>query len=349
MKSSIILDIFDENGASLGKKRFYTTHSKQQNLNQWLKNFIDTNNKELCAICCIGTDFQHNNFCNINFWDSIKGVGNAKGISKFKITPNNLIPTSIYFSVRHCIKATWINDRDQFLAPNKKWEKDEEFQNDCLIFMLFHGQNRITAKEGINHFIPFSEKDLNAGEAFESHFMLEFIQGKIKLDSTCHTDSTPCHTDSTLCHTERSEVSHTKSKRDFSFATQIQNDNTHTCKNDKTKSKLLQQSLFNDEQDFIPTKPLEFGDEAKEVLQVGKELFKHYHGQAKDSKDYNANAALYDIKAHFQGFNDKGKMNPPQRADDETYKEKLGILNYALKNLAKKIEVKVYEYAFLLP
>ena len=37
MKSSITLDIFDENGASLGKKKFYTTYSKQQNLNQWLK------------------------------------------------------------------------------------------------------------------------------------------------------------------------------------------------------------------------------------------------------------------------------------------------------------------------
>ena len=297
MKKSIALDIFDEKGASLGKKRFYTTHSKQQNLNQWLKNFIDTNNKELCAICCIGTDFQHNNFCNINFWDSIKGVGNAKGISKFKITPNNLIPTSIYFSVRHCIKATWINDRDQFLAPNTKWEKDTEFHSDCLIFMLFHGQNRITSKVGINHFIPFSEKELDAAEAFESHFMLEFIQGKIKQDS----------------------------------------------KNINSKS------LFNDEQDFIPTKPLIFSDEAKEVLQAGKELFKHYHTQAKDSKDYNPNAALYDIKAHFQGFNDKGKMNPPQKAQDETYKERLGTLNYTLKNLAKKIEIKVYEYGFLLP
>ncbi len=41
-------------------------------------------------------------------------------------------------------------------------------------------------------------------------------------------------------------------------------------------------------------------------------------------------------------------MNPPQKADDEAYKEKLGTLNYALKNLAKKIEVKVYEYEFLL-
>lgn len=41
-------------------------------------------------------------------------------------------------------------------------------------------------------------------------------------------------------------------------------------------------------------------------------------------------------------------MNPPQKADDEYYKQKLGILNYALKNLAKKIEVKVYDYGFLL-
>lgn len=296
MKKSITLDVFNENGASLGKKRFYPAQSTKNNLNQWLKRFIDTSNEQLCAICCIGTDFQHNNFCNINFWDSIKGVGNAKGISKFKITPNNLIPTSIYFSVRHCIKATWINDRDQFLAPNKKWEKDTEFHSDCLAFMLFHGQNRITCKEGINHFIPFSEKELGAAEAFDSHFMQDFLQGKIKQDSKS-TDS---------------------------------------------------KSLFKDELDFIPTKPLIFSDEAKEVLQAGKEIFKHYHTQAKDSKDYNPNAALYDIKAHFQGFNDKGKMNPPQKAQDETYKERLGTLNYTLKNLAKKIEVKVYEYGFLL-
>ena len=292
MKKSITLDIFDENGASLGKKRFYPAQSTKNNLNQWLKRFIDTSNEQLCAICCKGTDFQNNNFCNINFWDSIKGVGNAKGITKFKITPNNLIPTSIYFSVRHCIKATWINDRDQFLAPNTKWEKDTEFHNDCLIFMLFHGQNRITSKVGINHFIPFSEKDIDVAEAFESHFM----QDKIKQDSKS-TDS---------------------------------------------------KSLFNDKQDFIPTKPLIFSDEAKEVLQAGKEIFKHYHEQTRDSKDYNANAALYDIKAHFQGFNDKGKMNSPQKAKDVAYKEKLGNLNYALKNLAKKIEVKVYEYGFLL-
>lgn len=291
MKSSITLDIFDENGASLGKKRFYTTLDKHKSLNQWWVNFKDSANEMLGLISNYPSDFQNQQkVCLL-----------SKPLARYclNITQNNLIPFSVYFSVRHCIKATWINDRDQFLAPNNKWEKDTEFQNDCLIFMLFHGQNRITCKESINHFIPFSEKELGAAEAFESHFIQDFLQGKIKQDSKS-TDS---------------------------------------------------KSLFKDELEstFIPTKPLEFSDEAKEVLQAGKELFKHYHEQTRDSKDYNANAALYDIKAHFQGFNDKGKMNPPQKAQDEAYKERLGTLNYALKNLAKKIEVKVYEYEFLLP
>lgn len=289
---SIALDIFNDSGAGLGKKRFYT-YKGHAYIIEWLRKFYDKNTEQLAFLRMQGTDFSNNR--GIFFTTTLSNNDYKKHLFTF-ITPNNLIPTSIYLSVRHCIKATWINDRDQFLAPNKKWEKDTEFQNDCLIFMLFHAQNRITAKEGINHFIPFSEKDLNAAEAFESHFMLEFIQGKIKQDS----------------------------------------------KNINSKS------LFNDEQDFIPTKPLIFSDEAKEVLQAGKELFKHYHTQAKDEKNYNPNAALYDIKAYFQGFNDKGKMNPPQKADDEAYKEKLGTLNYALKNLAKKIEVKVYEYEFLL-
>lgn len=295
MKKSIALDIFDENGASLGKKRFYTTLDNKESINKWIKQYDDKKNFKAGLLDTRGNDFQNQQYINIKSQDFII-TAHSTG---FYLTHYNLIPMAVYFSVRHCIKATWINDRDQFLAPNTKWEKDTDFHSDCLIFMLFHGQNRITNKEGINHFIPFSEKDIDAAEAFESHFMQDFLQGKIKPDSKS-TDS---------------------------------------------------KSLFNDELEstFIPTKPLIFSDEAKEVLQAGKEIFKHYHTQAKDSKDYNPNAALYDIKAHFQGFNDKGKMNPPQKADDEYYKQKLGELNYALKNLAKKIEVKVYEYGFLLP
>ena len=34
----------------------------------------------------------------------------------------------------------------------------------------------------INHFIPFSEKEVGAKEAFASHFMRDFLNGKIKQD-----------------------------------------------------------------------------------------------------------------------------------------------------------------------
>ncbi|EAJ7578557.1 hypothetical protein AAH56_01935 [Campylobacter upsaliensis] len=292
---SITLDIFNDSGAGLGKKRFYTTLDSKESINKWIKQYDNKVITEIAYMCNPSPDFQHNSQLYIS---QKKGI---EHFNFFKLFKNNLIVGAVYFAVRHCIKATWINDRDQFLAPNKKWEKDTEFQNDCLIFMLFHAQNRITAKEGINHFIPFSEKELNAAEAFESHFMLEFIQGKIKISNKKK-----------------------KGQQEFNF----QSDEL--------------------EDTFIPTKPLEFSHEAKEAFKAAKELFKHYHEQAKDETNYNPNAALYDIKAHFQGFNDKGKMNSPQKAKDEAYKDKLGELNYALKNLAKKIEVKVYEYEFLL-
>ena len=82
-------------------------------------------------------------------------------------------------------KATWLNDRDQFLYPNNKWQQDKEFQSDCLAYTLFHGQNRISSKENIiNHWIPFTEREVDAKDKFESNFMTDFMRGKLKLDET---------------------------------------------------------------------------------------------------------------------------------------------------------------------
>ena len=89
-----------------------------------------------------------------------------------------------------------------------------------------------------------------------------------------------------------------------------------------------------------PTKR-EFSETSKNVFNAGKELWKYYHAQPK----CNVNASLYDIREYFQERNDKGKMNG--KSDDETYNEIIGKLRSALKNLAKKIEPKVYEYGFL--
>ena len=77
-----------------------------------------------------------------------------------------------------CIKPTWLNDRDTFLFPNNKWKNDDDFQTNCLTYTLFHGQNRISINEGSNHWIPFTEKEVNAKNKFKSNFMSTYLKDK---------------------------------------------------------------------------------------------------------------------------------------------------------------------------
>lgn len=174
--NKIKCDVFNKDALKIGKKNFYGKLSKT--INKWLSKFYpDSHNKSIGTLSTRGNDFQNQKYIYI----AIKILNNVHD-TKVKITPQNIIPVSVYFAVRHSIKATWLNDRDQFLYPNKKWEKDYEFKNDCLAFALFHGQNKISSKDGINHWIPFSEAEVNAREKFESDFMYKFINDKIRPD-----------------------------------------------------------------------------------------------------------------------------------------------------------------------
>ena len=121
-------------------------------------------------------DFQHNNQLCI--------LSRPQARYCFKISQDNLIQYAIYFSTRHCIDSTWLNDRDQFLFPNDGWQNDKSFQSDCLIFTLFHGQNRITSEQGVNHWIPFTEAQTGCKKAFKSDFMSKFINGEVSFQTT---------------------------------------------------------------------------------------------------------------------------------------------------------------------
>ena len=182
---SISVDVFNEKIEFLGKKSFSSNISNKQKLTitQWITGY-ETNGEILGYTGNNGPDYQNNKFLKISSIQTKVVGGNLNNATKYKITATNLIQISIYLSVRLCIEATWINDRDQFLYPNDLWEEDLEFQSDCLAFTLFHGQNRISAEEGINHWIPFSEAEVGAKDSFESHFMKDFIDGKIKPKET---------------------------------------------------------------------------------------------------------------------------------------------------------------------
>ena len=172
-------DVYDAKGEYLGKKSIHS-YDNDYFIIEWLRNYYDKTGEHYAYIRYLGTDFQNNNGVFITLHPSVNDLKQVKGTW---ITPKNVIPTCIYFSVRLCIEATWLNDRDQFLYPNEGWEKDMEFQTNCLVYALFHGQNRISCEHGVNHWISFTEAEVNAQEKFESHFMSDLLSGKQKIST----------------------------------------------------------------------------------------------------------------------------------------------------------------------
>lgn len=203
----------------------------------------------------------------------------------------------------------WLNDRDQFLYPNDGWQEDLEFQSDCLAYTLFHGQNRITRSEGINHWIPFTEQEVDAPSLFESNFMTDYIQGRIR----------------TIAKTE-------------------------TETSDGLFSGEEQPSGFEPKAGGSSGIAMQFSQEAREVFDAGRELWRYYMlAEHRKRADFNVNASLYDIRAFFQGFEIKpsGKRQMRTKSNDPTYTDLMAGLRMKLKHLAEKIKPKVYEYGFL--
>jgi len=170
-----ISEVFDKNGNELDKKGFYS-YEGYSYYSVWV-NYI-----KLKLGFQIGwlqgvtrNDFQTQN--GIDIRNKKEQFQYPRGIF---IYIENLIECTICYAVRKCIMATWLNDRDQFLFPNESWKNDKVFQNDCLTYTLF--SNNIQSKYGVNHWIPFSEREIQSREKFESNIMSKFINGKLKIE-----------------------------------------------------------------------------------------------------------------------------------------------------------------------
>ena len=175
--TEIMTDVFDENGYELPQK-YILNYDSDSLINDWINTICkgdDISNWNAC-INIKANDFQHNNHVCIG----LENIFSAGDSHKY-ITQRTLIPICIYFCVRFCIEAIWLNDRDQFLYPNDGWQNDKEFQSDCLIYALFHGQNRITCEKGINHWIPFTEQQVGCKKSFKSNFMSKFLNGEVEV------------------------------------------------------------------------------------------------------------------------------------------------------------------------
>lgn len=196
-------DVLNKSAEPIGEKTFYNIPSSLF-LSSWIKrpraNNIDVIPLKNCItpailrnkpgkwsdgaiahMLCDSNDLQ--NSIQTALFSSMHGIGHKGG---FYINRDNLELASVVFSVRKLTKQTWVNDRDQFLQPDKSLS--DEFKMDCLIWMLFNGGNLTASANNlewngqkwsiVNHFIPFKEEDVNAFDRFESDFMINYLRGK---------------------------------------------------------------------------------------------------------------------------------------------------------------------------
>ena len=166
--TEILCDVFNADGVNIGRKRVYG--NLPPSINKWIALFNDNTEQGIGYLNCVTPMFQNQGYVWIDLVEQITHC------LHLPIHSRNLVVGAIYFAVRHCIKADWINNRDQFLFPNDGYKKDRSFQNDCLIFTLFHHQNRVKSLDGINHWIPFTAREVAAKDNFKSAFMSDFLQ-----------------------------------------------------------------------------------------------------------------------------------------------------------------------------
>jgi len=202
--AEIAVDVLDRKTIPIGEKLFYNLPNSVS-LNNWivrprankfeviaLKNAVSPSTAKIANttwsdnaigyMLCDSNDMQHSEQ-KTSLFSSVYRVGHDGG---FYVTSDNLSQASIIFSARRLIIPTWLNDRDQFLQPTKRLS--EEFKNDCLIWMLFNRTQRTASANNlewngkkwsiVNHFIPFTETEVNAPDRFESDFMVQYLKDK---------------------------------------------------------------------------------------------------------------------------------------------------------------------------
>ena len=194
-EQNIKVDIFNNDVEKIGIKKIPTVDRKLF-LSKWIERPPATNkfpplgsainlkldnkdkrdrisNNFLVSFMCAGNDFQSQNQT---------ALASAPFVSAgaLSVTPDNFENAMVVHAVRRIPKATWLNDRDQFLQANKKLSN--EFINDCTVWNIFSNSNHTTAMKDIeyenniyqikNHFFPFLLSELKQWKITDADYKL---------------------------------------------------------------------------------------------------------------------------------------------------------------------------------
>ncbi len=163
-EQNLIFDVINDQLNKIATKKIISA-PREGLLNEWIKRprptkkfppmssalKIGAHNKDrrdriadgfIASFMVVSNDFVHQNYTAL-----LSGPYVSTG--SFSITPSNFEQCMVVHAVRRLPKATWLNDRDQFLRPSKKLPT--EFVNDCVVWSLFAPSNNTTALKDVEY------------------------------------------------------------------------------------------------------------------------------------------------------------------------------------------------------
>jgi hypothetical protein len=206
-----------------------------------------------------------------------------------------------------------VNEKDQLAAPRGTWVTDKNLIECCIYLAVRHCISPTWLNDRDQFLFP------NDGWETDAEFQNDCLI-------------------LTLFHTQN-RISYHKSATE----SYINNWIPFTEREVKAKDKFASNFMSKFLKERIKTAPLSV--EAKTVYDAGLDLWRYYHKSIKDNRQASVNASYSDIKAFFQGRDEKGRVK--SSSSDETYTALLMALRESHKALNAKIVPKVYEYGFL--
>jgi hypothetical protein len=162
-----LIDVIDGDIQIVGSKTLYNIN-EGKTASEWVREEIKNKkaNIDLPCVCNAlkikegntltidgALGYFHNNANSVQYNAQYVGMyavpfASAHGVVVMK---DNFTKCTALFSARKLIDGNWINDKDEYLAPNEEHPQYQEFVNDSIIFSLFHSASNQSSLRNIEY------------------------------------------------------------------------------------------------------------------------------------------------------------------------------------------------------
>ena len=88
---------------------------------------------------------------NAQFVSLVSGCANMGHLASYSITKDNFHRCTALFTARKLVEKTWINSKDEYIAPNEGHESWNTFVADSVIYSLFHSASNQSSLRQIEY------------------------------------------------------------------------------------------------------------------------------------------------------------------------------------------------------